>query len=352
MFLDKVTSLSRRDLLVGVSASVIIAPAAASVNSVTAASFKRPKALKPQDRVAILCPAGAADGPEHIEKACEKVRSLALEPVVMPNALARFGYLGGTDQERAADLNQALRDSSIRGLFTLRGGYGAMRVLEQVDYRSMRRDPKILIGFSDITALHLAFLAKSAVITFHGPCAESSWSDFSRSTWPVLSDPTPFGMCRHPDGGMELTTLVPGTARGRLIGGNLSLIVSLLGTPFMPKLDGAILVCEDIGEEPYRVDRMLTQLALAGAGSKLRGLVFGNFRKRPKPGQIPEVIEPDHTFTMEQVLLERSKQLGIPAYSGLSFGHISDNHILPLGTIVEMDANSRILHLQEGAVVY
>ncbi len=312
---------------------------------------KLPRALKPGDRIAITSPAGAADGPQHLESASEKIRSLGWEPVVSKNATARYGYLAGTDGQRAEDLNTALRDETIAGILYLRGGYGAMRILPALDYDAMRRRPIVTMGFSDITALHLAFLARSGVVTFHGPCAESRWSEFSRSSLPIVTVSQPFGTVLHPvEGGAPKTTLVPGKGRGRIVAGNLSLVVALAGTPYLPSLKGCILCLEDIGEDPYRVDRMLTHLLLTGQLKDAEGIIFGDFRERRRPGEEPDKTPANETFNMEQVLLDRCQAIGIPAFSGLSFGHIGNNHILPLGVMATLDAGAKSLTLTESAV--
>ena len=335
--------ITRRTFIAGVGATAL-APSAHAAPRV-----RLPRALKPGDRVAIVAPAGLAENQEHIDKSMAKVRSLGYEPVAYPNVLKNYGYLAGTDEERAADLNAALRDPAIRGIFYLRGGYGAMRILPLLDYRAMKHDPKVTIGFSDVTALHLAFLAKSDVITFHGPCAESSWSDFSRATLGVMTSPAPFGVCKQaPD--VPRTTLMPGVAEGRLVAGNLSLISSLIGTDFCPSLRGAILALEDIGEDPYRVDRMLTEILLAPKSHGLKGLVFGDFRERLRPGEVPEQIDPSRTFTLMQVLQDRSRAFGVPSWSGLCFGHTRQNHILPLGVRARLDADQQTLTILEKSV--
>lgn len=339
---------TRRELLVG-GAALALAPAAMAAEPAMRTP-KKPKALRPGDKIMITAPAGAADGPEHLERAASRVRSLGFEPVISPNAGKRFGYLAGTEQERADDINLALRDSSIRGIFYLRGGYGAMRILPLLDYKAMARDPKVTMGFSDITALHLAFLRQSRVVTYHGPCAESSWSEFSRSTLPVVTSAQAFGPVLVPaTNPLNRQTFVPGRAEGRLVGGNLTLVASLAGTPYGAQLKGAVLVLEDIGEEPYRVDRMLTQLLLTGGLKECAAIVFGDFRDRPRPGDAPET-NPERTFSLEQVLRDRTAAAGVPSYWGLNFGHIGQNHILPLGCRARVDADTQSLELLESAV--
>jgi len=311
---------------------------------------RRPKALKKGDRIALIAPAGAVSSPDNVSEAQEKVRSLGFEPVLGANIHSRSGYLAGTDQQRAEDMNTALRDPSIAGILYQRGGYGAMRILPHIDYDAMRRHPKVTMGVSDVTALHLAFLAKSGVITFHGPCGESSWSEFSRQSMPICTDDKAYGEILTPPDWPARVTLVPGHAEGTLVAGNLSLVASMIGTLYCPKLKGCILALEDIGEDPYRVDRMLTEILLSPRAEGLKGLVFGNFKQRLRPGEVPEVIEPDKTFSIDQVLEDRAKAFGVPCFANLSFGHIKENHILPVGGWVRLDATEKSLKILEPAV--
>ncbi|MFN7764835.1 MAG: LD-carboxypeptidase [Armatimonadota bacterium] len=310
----------------------------------------RPPALRPGDRIAIVCPAGPADDQAHLDRAAERVRSLGFEPVLGKRALARWGYLAGTDAERAEDLNEVIRDPDVQGVFCLRGGYGAIRILPVLDYEAMRKSPKVIMGYSDITALHLAYLAQSGVVSFHGPCAESSWTEYARGTLPVCLAAEAWGEVKNAASTEPRRTLVPGVAEGPLVGGNLTLVASMCGTPYLPSLAGAIVFLEDIGEEPYRVDRMLTQLILNGGLAEAAGIVFGNFRKRPRPGEEPPPDDPTLTFSMEQVHEERAKAAGVPAMAGLPFGHVADNHIMPLGVRARLDATAQTLTLLEPAV--
>lgn len=310
----------------------------------------RPPALRPGERIAIVCPAGPADDQAHLDRAAERVRSLGFEPVLGKHALARWGYLAGTDAERAEDLNEVIRDPDVQGVFCLRGGYGAMRILPQLDYEAMRKSPKVIMGYSDITALHLAYLAQSGVVTFHGPCAESSWTEYARGTLPVCQAAEAWGEVKNAASTEPRRTLVSGVAEGPLVGGNLTLVASMCGTPYLPSLAGAIVFLEDIGEEPYRVDRMLTQLILHGGLGEAAGIVYGNFRKRPRPGEEPPPDDPTLTFSMEQVHEERAKAAGVPAMAGLPFGHVADNHIMPLGVRARLDATAQTLTLLESAV--
>jgi muramoyltetrapeptide carboxypeptidase len=332
--------ITRRELL-GAGAALVVPTSPAEE------PIRRPRALRPGDKVALLCPSGPAKDAAHLKEGADKIISLGWQPVIGRNAGAVFGYLAGTDEQRAADLNEALRDPQIRGIMALRGGYGAMRILDQIDYDALRRDPKVLMGFSDVTALHLAFLARG-VVSFHAPCGESSWSEFSRATLPVLTSDQPFGTMRRNPGGDPLVTLHGGGCEGRLVGGNLSVLSALVGTPYAAPLEGSIVVLEDIGEDPYRVDRMLTQLLLAGL-PKAAGLVFGNFRPRPRTGS--EAAEPGRDFTMGQVWRQLAAKAGVPCFAGLPFGHVTGNHIVPWGVRARLDADARTLTILESATV-
>jgi len=293
-----------------------------------------PPRLRPNDLVAISAPAGAASRPGSVEQATRNLEALGLRVKLMPNVMARWGYLAGTDEERAADVNSALGDPDIRALITLRGGYGTMRILPLLDYDLLRRDPKIVIGYSDITGLLNALTRKTEVVTFHGPIAEAKFAGFEgeafrRACWEGqqladVSDMVPQSKISPPR-----STIRSGSATGRLIGGNLSLIAPIAGTPYGPDFDGAILFLEDINEAPYRVDRMLTGLWLGGHLQKLGGIVFGDFRES----------EPDTDFTMREVFDNLRRWVDIPMFCGLPAGHIADKLTLPIGARVTLDAD-------------
>lgn len=315
-----------------------------------------PPRLKKGDLVAIVSPAGAASSPESIERAVENLRGLGLEPKVMPNAGKRWGYLAGTDEERAADLNEAIRDDRIAGVIALRGGYGTMRILPHVDYEAFRRRPKVVMGYSDITALLNALTRKAGVITYHGPIAESHFDGFE-GEWmhKAIFEEGPigtFGSPADPSGravNPPPATIQSGKATGHLIGGNLSLIAPCAGTEYGPDFRGAVLFLEDVGEAAYRVDRMLTGLWLGGHLQQLSALVFGDFR--PPKGESEDVdmpLIPEGTFTMAQVFANLKQWIKAPIFTGLYTGHIRDKLTLPIGATVEVDADKRTLTVLSG----
>ena len=243
-------------------------------------------------------------------------------------------------------------DDAVDAIWCVRGGYGASRLLPALDYALMQRKPKALIGFSDITALHLAIQRHAGLVTFHGPVAWRALTPYTlgqlkRVLWAPeaparLAAPPPFAAGEgRVDWDNRVTTLVPGRARGRLLGGNLCLLAHLCGTPYFPDLRGAILFLEDVEEAYYRIDRFLTQLWLAGALDGVAGVAFGKFTD----------CEPSPFFLqnrpLEDILAERFRTLGVPAVAGLMIGHIDDQTTLPIGCQAELDADAGVLTLLE-----
>jgi muramoyltetrapeptide carboxypeptidase len=296
--------------------------------------MRLPPPLAAGARVALIAPSGPLLSSSAIDVALEQARSFGWDPVVGAHATARDGYLAGDDTSRLHDLNAALRDDSIDGIWCLRGGYGAMRLLPLLDVDAMRRRPRVLIGYSDITALHAAMGGASQVITYHGPHAATRLSPFSRASMEhaVVAQ---HESCGHAPGAR---TLRSGRAEGRLVGGNLALLASLCGTPFAPDYTNAILVLEDIGEPTYRIDRMLRQLALSGALERVAGIAFGSFTDGTEEGD-------DSSRALDDVLAEAAALAGVPAVAGIPVGHIDDQWTLPLGAIAELDADRCSLHV-------
>jgi muramoyltetrapeptide carboxypeptidase len=288
-------------------------------------------------RVALVAPSGILRDPSHIERAGDNARSLGWEPVVGDNVSRLHGYLAGTDAERVADLNRAIRDESIDGIWCIRGGYGAMRLLRDIDYSALKSNPRPVIGFSDITAIHSAIHRECGIVSFHGPTARGDLSDFSRDslTRAVVDQ---VDSCGVAPGGRVLRQ---GRARGRLAGGNLALVASLMGTPWSIDFDGAILVLEDIDEAVYRVDRMMRQLLLAGALSRCVAIVSGDFRP-------PQGESADENRLLDDVLAEVAEEARIPCLAGAPFGHIHDQWTLPLGAMAELDTDDLSLHVVHG----
>ena len=282
-------------------------------------------------RVALVSPSGPLRDVGELVRAESHARLFGWDAVVGPHAMSREGYFAGTDAERGADLTTAIADPTIDGIWCLRGGYGAARLLPQLDLDVIASRPKTLIGYSDITALHAAW-QRAGVVSFHGPTARSVFTDFSRQSFAraVVSGTDSAGPAS------DATVLRPGSVTGRLAGGNLALVASLCGTPWAIDFRGAIVVLEDINEATYRVDRMLTQLRLAGAFDGCVGFAFGHCT------QCDEHTD-DGARTLAAVVGECADALGVPSLLGIPLGHIDDQWTLPLGALATLDATARTL---------
>jgi muramoyltetrapeptide carboxypeptidase len=256
------------------------------------------------------------------------------------HALARDGYFAGRDDQRVADFNRALGDDDIDAIWCLRGGYGAMRILDAIDYDAAVRRPKPVIGFSDITALHSAFLLRSEMVTYHGPTARAVLSEFSRRSLAcaVVHGGDSCG------GAPTARVLRGGVASGILAGGNLALLSALAGTPFAPRFTDAIVVLEDIDEPVYRVDRMMRQLLLAGLLDGARAIVFGTCTNCPEAAD-------DGARRLDDVIGEIAVSLGVPAIIGAPVGHLDDQWTLPLGALASLDADRRTLAVHSSLTI-
>ena len=312
----------------------------------------RPPRLAPGSRVALVAPAGPLLERDDLTRAESLCRALGYEPHLGANTGRHYGYFAGTDEERLADLNGALRDPDAAAVWCIRGGYGVTRILDRVDFDALTRRPRPLIGYSDITALLIAALQHAGVVTFHAPMARVPMPPFARRHFErVLASPEPAGRLERlpvpPDVLVprenRITTLRGGVAEGPLIGGNLSLVQCLVGTAHLPALDGAILFLEDVGEDLYRVDRMLAHLRMVGALSRLAGIAVGRFTEL-KRGMS------DGALGFDEVLATYLLPLGVPVASGFPVGHIDDQWTLPLGVRARLDADAGELELLEPAV--
>jgi muramoyltetrapeptide carboxypeptidase len=246
-----------------------------------------------------------------------------------------MGYLAGHDRDRLNDINRALRDPKIDAIWILRGGYGMMRILPGIDYDALSRAPKAIIGYSDVTALHAAVQRKCRLISYHGPTAREVLTDFSRDSFQraVISQTDSCGAAPN---AREINA---GTAEGRLVGGNLSLLSSLCGTPFMPDLTDGILILEDVNEPVYRIDRMLQQLQLAGVLNGCKAIVFGDCTSCPEDAGGAEA----GGRQFDSVLGELAHSLGVPCLAGIPVGHIAEQWTFPLGAMAELDTATRTL---------
>lgn len=305
-----------------------------------------PRPLAPGDTVALVSPSSAVSDPLDLQLAREVMEALGLRVVTGAHYAERRGHLAGSDAERAGDLNAAFADPDVAAVVCTRGGSGAARLLPLLDYEAIRRNPKALLGYSDVTALHCAIQARTGLVTFHGPIGTGSWNRFNADQFRrVFFERELMRYENRIEAGDELVprrnrtrTLVPGQARGRLLGGNLTVLTALAGSPYLPDFDGAILFLEDVSEAPYRVDRMLTTLRLMGVLDRIAGFVFGECTDcEPGDGY--------GSLTLAQILDDFIVPLGIPAYTGAMIGHIREQFILPVGGEVELDADAGTLRL-------
>jgi muramoyltetrapeptide carboxypeptidase len=303
-----------------------------------------PPRLRPGDRIGVVAPSGPVLR-RYVVAGLRVLEAAGYRPRLGRHLYDRRGHLAGTDDARAEDLNRMLRDPDIRCVLMARGGYGAMRIAEKVDWRAMRQDPKIFAGYSDATFLHLGFQARSGVRTLHGPNLHGL--GFGRRgeitrwlTW--LSDPRPAAGIRE----LAAPRLIAAgrmLASGRVLGGNLALVHHAACTPFLPSLRGAILFFEEVNEPPYKIDAMLTHMALAGALRGLRGVALGDF--------IHCVPKPRHReLKLGEVLRDHLAGLGVPALGGLKAGHGKRNLPLPLGARATLDPRRGRLIFEEGLV--
>lgn len=292
---------------------------------------KAPSLVTPAS-VGIIAPASAPRDDHRYEDGLEGLRSVGLEPVFKRPSFDHEGYLAGTDEERLTELNEFLADDEVNTLICVRGGYGALRILDQIDFEAARRHPKLLVGYSDITALQLALFKHAGWVSISGPMVAVEWHDptgLACSHFLKLAGLEPQLGPLDPDS--PLKTFVSGTAEGVLLGGNLSLITRLIGTPHLPDLSGAILFLEEVGESPYRVDGLLAHLQLAGILDLLAGVVLGGFTEsETDPGK--------PTLTMEQVFDDYFGDLGIPVCMGLRYGHFHDKIAVPIGVKCRLEA--------------
>jgi muramoyltetrapeptide carboxypeptidase len=310
----------------------------------------KPKRLSPSDTVGLVLPATAAFEADEIQFAKEQMEAIGFKVVIGPNAFQKWGYFAGRDKDRADDINRMFADDTVNGVVCYTGGWGSPRVLPYLDYDLIKRKPKVLIGYSDITALLNAVHKKTGLITFHGPVGGSTFDPFTLENFRrVVMTAEPAGLLPTPqkkpnelvDRTNRILKLTSGKATGPLIGGNLTMIATLMGTPYQPDTSGAIVFLEDVHEEPYRIDRMLTTLALGGMFEKAAGIIFGRCSDCGVKGP---------SFSLEEILRDRFGTLPIPAISGLSFGHIEQKLVLPIGARATLDADAGVVRVEEGAV--
>jgi muramoyltetrapeptide carboxypeptidase len=306
-----------------------------------------PKALAKGSKIAITAPASGTSMGE-VNRGAKYFRNMGCEVVIGKTIAERtweFQYLSAPDKTRAAELMEYITDPTVNCILCARGGYGVLRILPYLDFRVIGEYPKIYIGFSDITALINSIYARTGIVAFHGPVASSSFNEFSgKALQKILFVDGEFIPVKISN--PKAKTVVPGKATGRLVGGNLSLVTSLLGSPFDVDTTGCILLLEETFTEPYIIDRMITQLWIAGKLQVCSGIAIGNFEGLDAKRN----FYPGRSYTIREVLEMRLRQLKLPSVMGLPFGHVKDNVTLPIGAMAELDADKKTLTILEKPV--
>jgi len=360
-------------LSLAVGAATLAPSAGAAIKAPPARRLIKPAQLKRGDLIGLTAPSGSTNA-TYLEQRVKHLEASGFRVKVSKNILAVRGNTAGTVAERVADLHEMFSDRDVRAIWALRGGSGASQLLPSIDYGVIRRNPKIFIGFSDITALHLAILRHAGLVTFHGPTAPSSAiSDYSMiQVEAVLMYPRPQTTLymsaenqreaerANPQANeFKLRALVPGVAEGPLIGGNLAVLSALIGTPYAPDWRGALLFLEEVREAPYRIDRMLTQLAQSQSFNDAAGVMLGVFRRSVDNTNSASTTPATTTsmtanteprLSLEMAIDDHFAKLRVPAMYGLSFGHIGHNMTLPLGVRARMDTAAQTVTLLEPAV--
>jgi len=349
--------MKRRNFIKTVSAASV---AAASVKAASFGAYVipedkqiiKPPKLKEGDKLGLITP-GSYISVEEKEESIKNLKELGFEVEFSDKLMLMNGYFSGNDKERADDINEMFERDDIKGIVCARGGYGCVRTLPHINYEVIKENPKVLIGYSDVTALLYGIYKKTRLVTFHGPVGISTYTDFSKKYFKrVLIDPeNELELTSSSSGNNEniygTTTIISGTASGELVGGNLSIVVSLIGTEYDIDTKGKIIFLEEYIEEPYRIDRMLTQMIQAGKFDDAAGIALGVFRKCESKEENPSF---SNSFNLMEVLKDRLSNLKIPVVFGLSFGHVKDKFTIPFGIKAELDAYNYKLKLLETAV--
>ncbi len=325
-------------------------PNLAKVGGPYGIKIKKPPRLQKGDKVGLIAPASPASA-EKFEKAIFNLEKLGLNVSVGTYAHNKIGYLAGEDDKRLSDLHRMYEEDSIKAIWSVRGGYGTTRIIKQLNYKMIRKHPKILIGYSDITALSNAIFARSGVVGFHGPLGSSDFTAYNMDYLQKvlfeghvkLTVEIGYANREQTSDAYRQRVITPGKMRGRLAGGNLSLLSAMAGTGLLPDFKDKIIFIEDIGEKPYRIDRMLTQLLTSTNIHKASGILLGVFEDC-------ETDDTENSWTLEEVLRDRLGKMGIPVFYGFPVGHIKDQATLPIGIHASFDTTSRKLIYLESPV--
>jgi muramoyltetrapeptide carboxypeptidase len=311
-------------------------------------SIVKPKRLKSGDLIGVISPASSPDDLIKIENGVKYLEKLGYRVLVGKNVGKVNGYLAGSDQERVDDLHDMFKNKNVNAVFCVRGGYGSTRLLDKIDYKLIANNPKIFVGYSDINALQMAFYAKCGLITFGGPMVAVDFaneiSPFTEEAfWKVLTSNTKIGRVQNPNK-EKYFILNKGKAEGRILGGNLSIINSLIGTEYLPKLKDSILLLEEINEEPYRIDRMLNHLRLLKILKSIRGIILGDFVK------CVEFDSEKRTLSLNEVITDYFEGLKMPVIYNFRHGHLHEKVTIPFGVRAVLNASRGYVEINENAV--
>ena len=341
----------KKSTLATVAASMPIIAKAKTNNSIPIQTLFKPKRLKKGNTVGLIAP-GYAITDEMLQNSITAVKAMGMQPYHTQRIFSNHGYLSNTDDERTNDLMHMFTNPKVDGIFCIRGGYGCTRILSMLDFNVIAQNPKLLIGYSDITALLQAFYLKIGLVGFHGAMGPQPKSYAYKQMKAMVMgsygnkviENFDFDEEKQKDPVFERYTITPGTAKGKLVGGNLSLMAAMTGTIYDIDYTDCIVCIEDIGEAPYRIDRMLTQLLSTKTFRNATGIIFGVCKGCDKK-------EGSNSFTLKQVLIDRIAPLKIPAVYGMSFGHIDENFTFPVGIQGTLDAAKFELKLNEEPTV-
>jgi muramoyltetrapeptide carboxypeptidase len=308
----------------------------------------KPKKLKQGDVIGIISPASSPDDLTKINHGVEYLEKIGYRVEIGKNVGSQEGYLAGSDLQRLSDLHEMFHNKNVKAIFSIRGGYGSGRLLDKIDYKLIRNNPKIFVGYSDITALQMAFFAKTGLVTFGGPMVAVDFHDeispFTEEVfWRTITSNKKIGRIQNPRK-EKFYILNKGRGQGRLLGGNLSILTSLMGTEYLPKLKDSILLLEDVNEAPYRIDRMFNQLRLAKILKQVSGIILGHFV------DCYETDPAKRSFTLNEVIIEYFQNSQLPVLYNVKHGHIKENITIPYGVKCVLNATRGFIEITENAV--
>jgi len=328
-------SISRKQFLKTTSLAPLALTGIASTNcagkevSDSTQNLILPNRISWKSKIGLVAPASPIYDSDQFDEMIATLNSLGFELKLGKYVKARNGYLAGTDANRAFDLMNMFTDSSVDAILCIRGGWGCNRILNLLDYEVIKNNPKPLIGFSDITSLHNAILKKTGLVTFHGPVGKSDWNPFTKESFENVLINGIEAEYSIPEQEDNTFTITPGNSEGPLVGGNLSVLVSMIGSDYLPDFTDSILFLEDVGEDVYRIDRMLTQLKLSGVLKNLSGFIFG---------KCTNCDAGSNSLSLKQVFKDHIEPLEIPAFYGAMISHEDKNVTIPVGLRARMDA--------------